>query len=141
MFNNFCFIDVYQIPTPAISIQSQSQPTTLVTSTQPPVLQNPILVTQTSQSYSYSSIPPAHHLLNPVLTNDPIKPSAPSSSNPTQETVENSLLSVSPPYTNEGIQTSVPSDTPPAAQPPVNENYLNVFLFFYALYFIRCWVA
>jgi hypothetical protein len=107
----------------------------MLTNHQQHMSQNPLLLTQAPQSYSYSTITPSQHLINTVLPNDIIKPLIPSSSSVITETIENSHISISPSHTIEAIQSSIPSDTSSTSQPPVNKRNLNLFLFFLLLCF------
>jgi hypothetical protein len=95
----------------------------MITNPQSQILHNPLLLTQTSQSFSYSPIiPPSQLLITTALSIDPIKQLLPSSSSSiitTTETIENSHSSVSPLHINETNQSSIPSDT--TTQPPVNK--------------------
>lgn len=109
-----------------MTAQAQSLPTTLVTNHQPPIIQNPLLLPQNSQSYSFTSITPAPHLVTSIVSNDSVKQAIPSSASITTEAIENSLLSVSPTYTNDMIQASLPSDTSATPQPPVKNYLFNV---------------
>jgi hypothetical protein len=125
-------LDIPQSSTPVI-LQTQSQPTTMLTSQQQQMVQNSHLLPQPSLSFSYSTIPPSQHVLNNTIPNDTIKqvvhPPPPSSSSfsaitsTTTETIDNSHLSISPsptplsvPHTSEAVQPSLPSD---AQQPQV----------------------
>jgi hypothetical protein len=137
----FFGLDIIQSSTPNI-LQTQSQPATMLTSQQQQMVQNSHLLTQPSQSFSYSTtIQPSQHIINNIIPNDTIKqvihpppPPPPSSSSSTNtnstaiETIENSHISISPsstplslPHTSEAVQPSIPSDT----QPQVKENQLN----------------
>jgi len=91
----------------------------MLTNHQLQLLQNPLLSTQTSQSFSCSAVtPPPLHLLNTTLsTTDPIKQLLPISSSSTTipEPIENTIA---PLQTNETNQSVIPSDT--TTQPPVN---------------------
>jgi hypothetical protein len=90
----------------------------MLTNHQLQLLQNPLLSTQTSQSFSCSAvIPPPLHLLNTTLSiTDPIKQLLPTSSSTTiPEPIENTIV---PLQTNETNQSVIPSDT--TTQPPVN---------------------
>jgi hypothetical protein len=86
----------------------------MLTNYQPQILQNPLLLPQTSQSFSLSTISP----LNTTLSNDSTKQLQPTSSSTITETIENSHMAISPSHTNE---TSIPSDTTTTQQPPVNK--------------------
>jgi hypothetical protein len=94
------------------------------------MLQNSHLLTQPSQSFSYSTIPPSQHIINNTIPNDPIKqvilpppppPPPPLSATSTAtEPIENSHISISPsptplslPHTSEAVQPSIPSDAQP----------------------------
>ncbi|CAF2753756.1 unnamed protein product [Rotaria sp. Silwood2] len=112
--------NVFHLSTPS-TLQTQSQPTTMLATSQQQMLQNPLLLTQTSQSFSYSTIPPSQHLITAIVSNDTIVQQMPSSSITTiaTEPIENSLLSVSPPYTNEILQPSILSDTSSTPQQPI----------------------
>ncbi|CAF2073435.1 unnamed protein product [Rotaria magnacalcarata] len=111
--------NMLQISTPS-TLQTQSQSTAMFASAPQQILQNPLLLTQTSQSVSHPH-PPVQQLINTILTNDTIKQPISSSSSSTTniETLENSQLSISPPFTNETIQTPIPSDTSSTSQPPI----------------------
>jgi hypothetical protein len=82
----------------------------MLTNHQSQIVQNPILLTQTSQSSSYPTILPSQHRIT-----DHTKQSLPSSSSIVTETFE----PISPSHTNEINQTSISSDT--TTQPPVNK--------------------
>ena len=85
------------------------------------LLQNPPFLTQTSQSFSCSTVtpPPIHLMANPLSTAEPNKPLLPSSSSSTvPEPVENTHTTISPLPTNETNQSTLPSDT--TSPPPVN---------------------
>ncbi|CAF4558912.1 unnamed protein product [Rotaria sp. Silwood1] len=113
--------NIFHLSTPS-TLQTQSQPTTMLTTSQQQMLQNPLLLTQPSHSFSYSTAPPAQHLITTILPNDTIKQPITSSLTtalvPT-ETIENSLLSTSSAYTNETLQPSIPSDTLATPQQPI----------------------
>ncbi|CAF0858252.1 unnamed protein product [Rotaria sordida] len=113
--------NIFHLSTPS-TLQTQSQPTTMLTNSQQQILQNPLLLTQPSQSISYSTIPLPQHIITTILPNDTIKQPIPSSSTTTTTTepIENSLLSMSPPYPNEILQPSISSDTPSTPQPPIS---------------------
>jgi len=97
----------------SIGLQSQSQPTTMVTNHQQQILTNPLPANQLPQSFSYSLGTPASNLLpNPSAT-ETIK-SVPPSSSSTIESMENSHLPLS--HTNETISSSILSDTPSTTQ-------------------------
>ncbi|CAF1078874.1 unnamed protein product [Adineta ricciae] len=114
-------------PSTSTILQSQSQPTTMLTNQQQQMLQNSHLLSQPSQSYSFSTVspppPPPQHLIATPIPNDSIKsivtPST-TSTPPTTETTENNHISISPsttpltlPHTSEAVQPSIPSDTQP----------------------------
>jgi hypothetical protein len=86
------------------------------------LLQNPPFSTQTSQSFSCSTVtpPPLQLITNPLSTVEHIKPLLPSSSSSSTvpEPVENTHTIISPLQTNEANQSTVPSDT--NSPPPVN---------------------
>lgn len=101
----------------------------MLTSQQQQTVQNSHLLTQPSQSLSYSTIsPPSQPIINNIISNDtikqivsatPILPSV-SSLSTTTEPIENSHISISPsttplsvPHTSEAVQPSIPSDTQP----------------------------
>jgi hypothetical protein len=115
----------------------------MLTSQQQQVVQNSHLLSQPSQSFSYSTIPPSQHVTNNTIPNDPIKqvthpPPSSSSSATTStatETIENSHISISPsptplpvPHTSEAVQPSLPSD---AQQPQVRSNLCLLIVFAY----------
>jgi hypothetical protein len=82
--------------------------------------QNPLLQTQTSQSFSHSTVtpPPSAHPMNTALSTDCIKQaithSSSSSSSIVPETIETIHTPISPSQTNE---ISTPSES--TTQPPV----------------------
>jgi hypothetical protein len=123
IYNLYFFVfllDILQPSTPS-TVQTQSQPSTM--------FQNPVLSTQTSQSCSYTAIPPS--------SNDINKQIIPSSSSSTiTESIENSRSSISPSHTNEAIQSSIPSDTSTTTQPPVNKIIFKSFVFFEFLFLL-----
>ncbi|CAF1078403.1 unnamed protein product [Adineta ricciae] len=133
--------NIFQSTTP-VTAQTQSQPTTMLTSHQPHILQNPLLLTQTPSSYPYSTMAPTPHLINTTLASDPLKqlaPPPPSSSTTsstatptpsTAETIENSHASLSSPYIHEAIQSSLSSDAslPNQPQMPDSLKHLDALL-------------
>jgi hypothetical protein len=106
----------------------------MLTSHQQQILQNPPLLRQASQSFSYSTLPPSQHLTNTASPNDPTKQLILSSSRSSTvlETIENSHVSISPSHTNE-----IPSDTSSTTQPPVNKETFKSLLLRIHLFFIR----
>ena len=110
----------------------------MLTSHQPHILQNPLLLTQTPSSYPYSTMAPTPHLINTTLASDPLKqlaPPPPSSSTSstatptpsTAETIENSHASLSSPYIHEAIQSSLSSDASLPNQPHVNKKSSDIY--------------
>jgi hypothetical protein len=104
----------------------------MLTSQQQQMVQNSQLLTQPSQSFSYSTAPPSQHIISSIIPNETIKqaippppPPPPSSSSlpttsTTTENIENSHISISPSPTplsvshiNETVQPSTASDTQP----------------------------
>ena len=116
----FLYLDLFPLSTPTI-LQTQSQPSTMLTNHQQ-MLQNPLLLTPTPQSFSYSTITPSPNLINTALSTESLKhqlipPLPTSSSSITTEPIENSQVVISPSNVNE---TSIPSDS--TTQQPVNKN-------------------
>lgn len=107
-------------------LQSQSQPTTMLTNQQGQISQNPMIIPHQSQNYSYSALSNTSHMMNntPTVINDTIKqvinPSLVNGSS-TVDTTDNghTNLSVSPPppsniiNSNENTIGSVASDSTP----------------------------
>lgn len=128
--NDFFFLDAPQASTSTI-LQTQSQPTTMLTNHQQQITQNSHPVNQPPQSFSYSTIPPTQHAGNNIIPHDPVKQVThppPSTTTTTTasavpETIENSHVSISSSptpssisHTSEALQPSLPSD---AQQPSV----------------------
>ncbi|CAF3565709.1 unnamed protein product [Adineta steineri] len=117
-------------------MQTQSQPTTMLTSQQQQMIQNSHLLSQPAQSYSYPTISSPQNIQNNTIPNEIIKQTIHPSSTPTTsttttatttvtapETTENNHMSISPsatplslPQTGESAPPLLPSDT----QPPVS---------------------
>ena len=110
--------------TPSISaiVQTQSQPTTMLSNQQQQILQNSLLIPQGTPSFSCSSVPSTQHTISSSTpanetAKQPIHPLVVTSS--TAEPMENgpTSMSISPtpspmPATNETGQSPLPSDTP-----------------------------
>jgi hypothetical protein len=90
------------------------------------LLQNPLLLTPTPQSFSYSTITPSPNLINTALSTDSLKQQSISSSSiTTTEPIENSQVVISSSNINETNPTSTSSDT--TAQPPVTKTSFSLF--------------
>jgi hypothetical protein len=133
---SFFLLDLFQSSTPS-TLQTQSQPTTMLTNHQTLLLQNPLLLTQTPSSFSYSTVPLSPHLINTTLSIEPIKQLIPSST--LTETIENSHPSISPSQTHETNQSTILPDA--TTQPTVNKKssnllHSNSFFFFFIRYLV-----
>jgi len=141
LYNHF-FLDILQSSNSTV-LQTQSQPATLLTSQQQQMLQNAHLLTQPSQSISYSTISPSQHIINNTISNDTVKQILPPSVLPssstlstTTEPIENNHISISPsttplsvPHTSEAVQPSIPSDTQPQVKSSQSNKIHFCFLY------------